>query len=259
MIEGASSKVCGVVKKKGGKVCQRKAIVPTKEKGLICPQHYTAYRSHGIVEEVPRICKVAGCDKVISSQELCRKHSRQKEYHGKVISRGLRDPNEIVVVGDIARMTLYDKQGNAVVQTIFDADMVEKVTKFKWHCCQGYAVKNRGRYRNLHHFLVGKPPRGKFTDHINRNKLDNRKCNLRFVTRRQNIVNGKVRSNNRSGKTGVCWSHACKKWCAYINGQDGFIHLGVFEDKQEAIAARLAAEKEHYGEYAPKFEKGAID
>jgi hypothetical protein len=48
----------------------------------------------------------------------------------------------------------------------------------------------------LHHDIIGKPPIGMMVDHINRNKLDNRKCNLRFVTRSQNNQNRKTKATN---------------------------------------------------------------
>jgi len=59
----------------------------------------------------------------------------------------------------------------------------------------GYAVTNvhgpngkRG-ILYLHQLVVGKAPKGKDTDHINQNKLDNRRENLRFVSRRLNNLN----------------------------------------------------------------------
>jgi hypothetical protein len=41
----------------------------------------------------------------------------------------------------------------------------------------------------MHHVIMGNPPEGLMIDHINGNGLDNRKCNLRFVTNRENCQN----------------------------------------------------------------------
>lgn len=60
--------------------------------------------------------------------------------------------------------------------------------------------KKRGDNRNriyMHHLIVGLPPRGLMVDHINRNKLDNRRSNLRFVTCSQNLINKSKRKDSK--------------------------------------------------------------
>lgn len=64
------------------------------------------------------------------------------------------------------------------------------IKKFKWCLRQGYARSNiNGTQILMHHLIFGKPPKGLETDHINQNKLDNRRSNLRFVTSLQNGQN----------------------------------------------------------------------
>lgn len=61
---------------------------------------------------------------------------------------------------------------------------------------------------------------------------------------------------------GVMWSKCCNKWVAQITVNYKNIHLGTFEDKEDAIKRRLKAEKEYFKEYAPQqhlFEKYGID
>ena len=79
-------------------------------------------------------------------------------------------------------------------------------------------------------------------DHEDGNNQNNRFKNLRDVTGQQNQMNMKRASNNTSGTTGVCWSSSKKKWEAKIKVNQKTIHLGRFDDLQDAIDARKAAE-----------------
>lgn len=73
-------------------------------------------------------------------------------------------------------------------------------------------------------------------DHINRNKLDNRKSNLRIIAHWEN-------SHNRSKGTGVRKPKGRNKWYAQIYVNNKRIHLGCFKTKEEAMNARINAEK----------------
>lgn len=78
-------------------------------------------------------------------------------------------------------------------------------------------------------------------DHINGDRLDNRLCNLRCVTPRENHMNVKRPSNSTSGHVGVHWFKSTQKWQAHIKVNRKRINLGYFADINEAIAARAAA------------------
>jgi len=88
-------------------------------------------------------------------------------------------------------------------------------------------------------------------DHINRKPLDNRRCNLRVVTKSQNSMNSKLGSNNSSGKKGVSYSIEKKKWHAYISLDGKRKFLGYFKHLNDAIEIREEAEKVLFGEYLP--------
>ena len=88
-------------------------------------------------------------------------------------------------------------------------------------------------------------------DHINRDKLDNRSCNLRFVSRSQNMMNTGLRSDNTSGHAGVSFSKSVNSWVAYICKNGKQMHIGVFKNKKDAINARVLAEQELFGKYSP--------
>ena len=84
-------------------------------------------------------------------------------------------------------------------------------------------------------------------DHINRDRADNRIENLREATPTENNRNQNKRYDNTSGHVGVSWSKAAQKWVAQIRHLGKKIHLGFFTEKEDAIAARAAAEIELWG------------
>lgn len=82
-------------------------------------------------------------------------------------------------------------------------------------------------------------------DHINRDRLDNRICNLRKANLSQNTFNAGLRSNNKSGHPGVYWDKQLKHWRVQIRQDGRNVHIGLYKDRLEAIAARIAAEQAH--------------
>lgn len=108
----------------------------------------------------------------------------------------------------------------------------------------GY-LKN-GKNILLHRFLLN-PNHHNVIDHINGNKKDNRKINLRECTQQQN-------SFNNSKALGVCWNKQHKKWEAYIS-KNKRIHLGFFESKEDALKERKKAEIELFGKFRNVYKK----
>lgn len=112
---------------------------------------------------------------------------------------------------------------------------------------QGYRkVTINGKYVALHRlawaFMFGRWPDGEI-DHINGDKSDNRIANLHDVGRSENSRNMPIQSNNRSGVTGVSRVSKTGLWRADIYRNRRQVHLGSFPTKEQAIAARKAAEK----------------
>lgn len=86
-------------------------------------------------------------------------------------------------------------------------------------------------------------------DHINRIRTDNRISNLRQANTAENCQNRSRRSDNTSGHPGVCWFKKREKWVARIAINQKRMHLGYFDDIDEAISAYEAAKKRlhHFG------------
>jgi hypothetical protein len=99
-------------------------------------------------------------------------------------------------------------------------------------------------------FILQPIPKGMVVDHINRNTLDNRRKNLRITTIQGNLQN-QVRSNNKTGHTGVAFHKQTGRYTAQIKINYKKIHIGIFKTIKEAYEARKKAEqKYHYGLYA---------
>lgn len=129
---------------------------------------------------------------------------------------------------------------------IDDTDL-ELVSKYRWWVGKDLypCTKINGRPIRLHQLLLGALPKGKVVDHINRNRLDNRRDNLRIVGYRKNVINAGMRSNNRSGHKGVFFDRQTQKWRVQITVR-GVIHsVGRFELLSDAVNARQKAETEY--------------
>lgn len=134
---------------------------------------------------------------------------------------------------------------------IVDADDFERLSQWKWHLTNGYAARSvYGPPRQeilMHRFLA---PRSKYVDHINRDKLDCRKENLRECTNSQNLHNRPKQKNNKSGYKGVYWFKPHQLWRAKIQVNGAQIHLGYFKNKKEAAEVYDSAAKKHHGDFA---------
>ena len=121
---------------------------------------------------------------------------------------------------------------------------------------EGYLISTSNNSHISIHRLIMNFPYNMVVDHINHNKLDNRKENLRTCTHQQNMFNVLLRSNNSSGVTGVCWDKKSNKWLAYITVNKKSINLGYYDNINEAIKIRQEAEIKYFKEYSPN--KGEI-
>ena len=126
-----------------------------------------------------------------------------------------------------------------------------------------YAVRlsNNGKLKHkVIHRLVGEtfienPENKQCIDHINNNKLDNNVSNLRWATQQENLMNTKISKKNNSNYKGVCYVEKYKNYRAYIHFNKKHIHIGCFNNIEDAIEARIKKSTELFGEYQNKCEK----
>lgn len=152
-------------------------------------------------------------------------------------------------------------------EAIVDAEDYEQLSHWSWHTLGGngknlYAIRTvyvpdtRKQINVLmHRQVLGIPVGSAYqTDHINGNGLDNRKSNLRSVTPGQNSMNQRVYKNNNSGYAGVGFDKAKNAWRARIRVSGQLKHLGYYEHREDAAAARRKAEEQYFGEYGRQSE-----
>jgi hypothetical protein len=130
--------------------------------------------------------------------------------------------------------------------TIVDDKDFEWLNKFKWHFgSHGYVVTTVNYRKVLMHRLINKTPENFETDHINRDKLDNRRSNLRTVTQSQNGFNRGPQKNNKSGIKGISWEKDRNKWSAELTINQKRVYRQRFNSLQEAISGRQEAEEKY--------------
>ena len=101
---------------------------------------------------------------------------------------------------------------------------------------------NSNELTMLHRFVMD-CTNNMVVDHINGNTLDNRKINLRIVSRQQNCINRKQNFNNTRGTKGVTWNKRQNKWVAFIHMGKSYKNLGYYDDIDDAINIRKLAEE----------------
>lgn len=103
----------------------------------------------------------------------------------------------------------------------------------------GYITRHNKKREYLHKLIAQRMGlnTNDIIDHINRNKVDNSRPNLRESTPSLNRLNSKIQSNNTSGIAGISFHNG-----RYKVGIGKSIYLGCFENKEDAIAARILAE-----------------
>lgn len=195
------------------------------------------------------VCEICGASdsntRIINSIKygcLCRKHYLRK-YKDRNIERSIYDQNTYVIHGEYAEIILYDKNGIECGRAIIDSDDVEKCKKYKWHIKNDgrnkYAISNGSKRVFLHRLIMNYYDTGMDIDHINRNGLDNRKSNLRIVTRSRNIMNQDETNGIKIAPSG--------NYQVAIGKDYKTIYIGTYNSFEEAYIARKEAE-EKYGQ-----------
>lgn len=148
-----------------------------------------------------------------------------------------------------------DNRTTATHSILVDPEDKELLNGSNWFIgVNGYVVRNcrKGdkKSQELLHRLIMKCESGEYVDHINLDRLDNRRSNLRKCSNQQNSWNSGLSKANRSGYKGVSWHKQCSKWTVRIKANGKHHSLGLHVNKVEAAKAYDNAAKEYFGEFA---------
>lgn len=150
-------------------------------------------------------------------------------------------------------------------EVLIDKDKIELVLKYKWHISKSgensfyvatnIPIGNKQKKLFLHRLILNSSSETNtlLVDHINRNSLDNRLCNLRLCTFSENARNSSSRKNSSSKYLGVSIrSKKYKKriYAAQIKDFKKIIKLGYFANEIEAAKAYNEAAIKYHGEFA---------
>lgn len=217
-----------------------------------CDVHKVPYKPRKKLE-----CCICGKTKDIHNFEgksYCKKHYNHMYRYGKIIDKTIYDKNDYIFEDNIVKIVLRDKYQNIKDYCIIDTEDYNKINQYKWYLSGGYCItkgidKNNGVdiycviFNNIRPY-----------DHINNNRLDNRKCNLREITSQQNAMNMSKKYTNTSGVTGVqIQSPKSSRWVAGITYKYKPIWLGSYCNFDDAVLARLKAEAKYFKEYSNNY------
>jgi hypothetical protein len=134
---------------------------------------------------------------------------------------------------------------------IVDAADYPALSKYKWHALEVaggfYAARHEGGKTILMHRQIMQPPEGMVVDHIDGNRANNRRSNLRVCSQQHNVCNSRPQGG-RSGFKGVT-PHR-DKWDSKFRYKGKTYRAGVFDDPIEAARARDRLAADVLGEYA---------
>lgn len=190
--------------------------------------------------------KLEEAENYISNLFKQQENDKQRGILSKEI---IRDDNGIAIIPvKVKQNYLY---------ALVDDDDYYKMIEFQWTLSEsGYAYT---KYVFMHRMIMNcSNLDGSIVDHINLNKLDNRKINLRFSSASFNVRNRAKKENCSSKYIGVYWRKAKHKWGAYININGVRKSLGAYENEEDAAEAYrkelLKLEHKHTAETAEELE-----
>lgn len=156
------------------------------------------------------------------------------------------------------QIALAGERGRGRFAIVDDQDF-PRLSKYRWFFQKridgsGYAYRNATvngkRVTPLMHREIMSAPDGSEIDHKNRDKLDNRRQNLRPSTRSGNQSNRSKKRGASSAYKGVTWNKLHRKWGVGLSHNNKWIGLGYFADEIQAARVYDSAAFHFHGEFA---------
>lgn len=173
------------------------------------------------------------------------------------VSKNRYKPNEVIFEDDVCYIKLWSNKNKEFLNCVIDTEDYDKVKDIHWRLDKrNYPINNtRSNDKNLYIYrnILDNYNTDDVIDHINRNPLDNRKCNLRITDKYNNDLNRGLKSDNTSGITGVCWHKKLSKWRVRVNYLKKEINIGYFDKFIDAVKMRLIYEWYYFDCYSSHY------
>ena len=201
------------------------------------------------------VCDCGNIVRRVLSHNLIDKHTKSCGcLHDELVSERNRRPIRYYIDGDTAVCTTYSG-----VMFYVDSEDINRVKVIGWSLgTGGYlygGIPGTRKKVRLHRYILNVSDDVNCIDHIDKNKLNNRKNNLRICSTKENARNSREKEENKSGFSGVSRCKDSNKWRARIVVDGKEISLGRYEKYEEAVLARFYGEKKYYGDFAPHTEQ----
>jgi HNH endonuclease len=147
----------------------------------------------------------------------------------------------------VVEIPLRRRDGSVRAYSQVDQVDAARVLEHRWRLIQsGYAQRRAAPEISLHRFILGLTQGdGTVVDHINRNRLDNRRINLRIGTTSLNAQNRVFADHGASRHRGVTWHKQVQKWQAQAVVEGKVTYLGLFVDETEAASVAAEFRRQH--------------
>jgi hypothetical protein len=148
-------------------------------------------------------------------------------------------------------LVFTNRQKQEIARGLVSEEDYQNIIKYGWYISCGYVHgRVNGKIMSLHHFIMGKPEKGLIIDHINQNRLDNRRENLRFATLKLNAHNRKKNITETSTTKYKGIRHKKNRQSYSWSAQYGGKHIGAFDNEKDAAKAYDTYVYQLYGEEA---------
>ena len=196
---------------------------------------------------------IVKCETCGKEFDKLRHEIARRKYHyccRKCYHESTKNPINIIIKDDYAEINIKNRANN-VITTLIDLDDLELIKNISMSpqydkTINGYYIRclYNKESTSLHRAIMDCPSDMQ-VDHINHDTLDNRKCNLRICTNKQNSENKKV-VKSKSGHRNIYWNKRLNKWeiSLGINGKSTY--FGVYSNLEDAITVAKKAREENY-------------
>lgn len=185
---------------------------------------------------------------------MCSMHYQRWNRNRSTERRRPSGDNQYETVDLLTGRLIVVKVDGEAHEFIYDLADHDLICGWRWSVnAGGYAYTSAGGRGDrhavfLHRLLLGLPYRDKrLGDHINGDRADNRRANLRVADYGLNAANQAIINERGTSKyRGVCWDKSVAKWKAYGHVGGRLHNLGFFLSEDEAAAVAFDFRAEHH-------------